>query len=112
MPNNIFNENDGIFNKLFIVFGSIFSLFALLNLAGVIYIQLWTFQAIILLALFSLEYLPEIYLARRNIRKLSVTVIFYLLGALPMFYLFFEIPRLDWYYGTLWETGDIILGPC
>ena len=95
-------------DKVFIAFGSIFSIFVLLNLSGIIYIDLWTFQAIILFSLFSLEYLPEVYEARKDFRKLIIPLISYLLGVLPSIYLVFEIPRLEWFYGTIWTTGDII----
>lgn len=90
--------------------GVLMSLTALVQLTGIVTIDLWSYEAVLLLFVFSLAYLPELLHEWHCWKKTIPNLFFYLCGVLPCVYLLFEIPRLEWAYGSEWTNGDIVFG--
>ncbi len=104
------NGQGSNFKTGMVVLGSLLSLFVLAALIGLVEVDLWTFEAVMLIMLFSLEYLPDIVNQKQYPKRMIGSLLFYLIGILPCIYLLFAIPRLEWYYGSDWTTGDIVFG--
>lgn len=100
----------GRLEQIIVTLGAVLSVFVLLNLWGVIYIDVWTFQAVILGGIFCLEYIPSIANCKDDIKKRVYYTVSLLLGVIPQIYLVFNVPRMEWFYGSVWTTGDIVCG--
>ncbi|WP_408010199.1 TRAP transporter permease [Pseudalkalibacillus sp. A8] len=79
---------------------------------GIIPPEAWHFEAFTIMVILTLGY--EGYIRSgmsENKYFLSVIAfLIYLGGMASCIYLFFEIPRLEWYYGSVWNTSDIVFG--
>ena len=90
--------------------GALMSIMVLLNLLGITKLNLWSFESLLLIFVFTLEYIPKIAAAHEDIKKKVINGLLYVCSLIPCFYLFFNIERLEWYYGSVWTTGDIVMG--
>lgn len=90
--------------------GALLSVIVLANLWGLLEVDIWRFQAILLAFIFCIEYLPDIIKWKDNILKKLYYIVSLLLGVIPQIYLVFNVPRMEWFYGSVWTTGDIICG--
>lgn len=98
------------FEYFIVTLGAVLSIFVLANLWGFIEIDVWRFQAVILTGIFCLEYIPDIVKGQVSTARRIFYIVTLAMGVIPQIYLLFNVPRMEWFYGSLWTPGDIICG--
>jgi len=112
MIKQLVENHSGAFDRFLFVTAALFSLVEVLFLLGVIPPDLWRLETISMIFVFILGYLPLIL---KNITTgKAPAALWHLLvlccGIASSVYLLSEISRLEWEYGSVWTSGDIIFG--
>ena len=74
--------------------------------------ETWRFETFTLLVIFTIGYSSFLIEDMKNDKKVSAVLgsLIYVLGAASCIYLFIEIPRLEWTFGSVWTLWDIFFG--
>src|SRR5690625_644464 len=109
---NRFSYTELIYDNFLKLVAIAFVLWEVLYLFCFLPPNLWRFESDSLLFILVLAYgaMLKKDLLQRNLPNFSwnIFIIFFGMGA--CIYLLIEIPRLEWYYGSVWEPFDIIFG--
>lgn len=95
-----------------IVIGTLLSLFVIFINSGVVIFDLWMFKVITLMGVYAIGYLPYIF-PKKSEGKRGFNIIYaalLIIALVPLAYLCFEMERLNFYYGSMWEDADIVMG--
>ncbi len=109
---NVETRIHAVYNLVFTVAAVIFVLIDLAYLLGFLPPDLWRFQTLVLLFLLLIVYLPFIKnaLLERKWFHFLENMVLLLFGWSSCIYLLLEIPRMEFYYGSVWTTADIVFG--
>lgn len=109
---NVETRIHAVYNMVFTAAAVIFVLIDLAYLLGVLPPDLWRFQTAVLFFLLLIAYLPYMKDAflQRNFFRLLGNGVLLLCGLSSCIYLLMEIPRMEFYYGSVWTAADIVFG--
>ena len=95
-----------------IVIGTLLSLFVIFVNSGFTIFDLWMFKVIVLMGVYTIGYLPHISPKKDDGTRGFNGIYFLLLviALIPLIYLTTQMDRLNFYYGSMWEDADIIMG--
>ena len=112
MPSNIAKKPLLTFTNVFNVMCVTGAMIMLLNLLGWLPVRLdsWYFMVFTMTLIYLVEYLPQVFKKTSTLLKRATEGGLMVVALASQIYLFFEIPRLDWAYGSDWTNGDIIFG--
>ncbi|WP_074435610.1 TRAP transporter permease [Oceanobacillus jeddahense] len=106
------SRTERVLDKCLQVIPIIFVIGLISYMFGIIPPEAWHFETFAVMIILTLGY--EGYIRKElNEKKLVyslVSFLIYLSGISSCIYLFFEIPRLEWFYGSVWNNADIIFG--
>ncbi|WP_209121245.1 TRAP transporter fused permease subunit [Alkalihalobacillus sp. BA299] len=112
MPNTQSSTVERVYDAFFNLIAIAFVLIVISYLFGLIPPNSWRLESGALLCLFLLAYSSIIKenVKTKNVKGLIWNVLILGSGVGACIYLLIEIPRLEWYYGSVWTNMDIVFG--
>ena len=106
MPGTLDKRIDLIVNCL----AAFSSVFVIVHLLGLFFIDAMVFFSILLSVFFIIEYLPDIVKPNLKPYQKIISILLMLIGIAPHIYLIPHIARIRVLFGAVWTTYDVIFG--